>query len=196
MGDVGVEDRPERLAIAGLDRVDQPSPAPDFLADALVDQHVGVDRGADGEDEAGDAGQGQGGVEHRHDAEDQEGVHDQRDVGIDAEAAVGDEHEDDHAERSDEAGDHALVDRILAEVGADGALLDDVELHRQLARREADREVVRALDGEAAGDLRLAAEDRLVDVRRRQDLVVEDDRERLVDILLGRRGRSGARRRC
>ena len=45
------------FAIAGLDRVEQPSPAPYFLADALVDQHVGVDRGADGQDEAGDAGQ-------------------------------------------------------------------------------------------------------------------------------------------
>ena len=33
-------------------------------------------------------------------------------------------------------------------------------------------------------DLRLAAEDRLVDVRRREHLVVEDDRERLADILL------------
>ena len=43
---------------------------------------------------------------------------------------------------------------------------------------------VGALDGEVAADLRLAAEDRLVDVRRRQHLVVEDDRERLVDILL------------
>ena len=51
---------------------------------------------------------------------------------------------------ADDAGDHALVNRILAEVGADGALLDHVELHRQLARREADGEVVRALDGEAA----------------------------------------------
>ena len=185
MGHVGVEDRPERLAIAGLDRVDQPSAAPDLLADALVDQHVGVDRGTDRQDEAGDSRQGQSGVEDRHDAEDQEGVHHQRDVRVDAEPSVGHQHEDDDAERSDEAGDHALVDGILAEVGADGALLDHVELHRQLARRQADGEVVRALDRETAADLRLAAEDRLVDVRRRQDLVVEDDRERLADILLG-----------
>ena len=45
------------FVVAGLDRVDQPPPAPDLLADALVDQHVGVDRGADGQDEAGDARQ-------------------------------------------------------------------------------------------------------------------------------------------
>ena len=43
---------------------------------------------------------------------------------------------------------------------------------------------LRALHREVAGDLRPAAEDRLVDVRRRQHLVVEDDRERLADILL------------
>ena len=48
-----------------------------------------------------------------------------------------------------------------------------------------DRQLVGAFDGEIAADLRLAAEDRLVDVRRRQHLVVEDDRERLADIFLG-----------
>ena len=60
-GGVGVEDRdphpveavadggPHRLAVAQL------------LADALEHEHVGVDAHADGEDDAGDAGQGQGG---------------------------------------------------------------------------------------------------------------------------------------
>ena len=36
-----------------------------LLADALEDQHVGVDRHADGEDDAGDAGQRQRGAEVR-----------------------------------------------------------------------------------------------------------------------------------
>ena len=185
VGDVGVENGAERLAVAGLDRVDQPSPAADFLADSLVDQHVGVDRRADGQDEAGDARQGQRGVEQRHGREDQEAVHDQGDRRIDAEPSVGDEHEDDDAERPDEAGDHALVNRILAELGADGPLLDHVQFDRQLARGKRDREVVRALDREIAADLGASAQDRLIDVGRGQDLVIEDDRERLVDILLG-----------
>ena len=42
---------------AGVDGVDRRAAAAHFLADALIDQHVGVDRDADGEHDAGDAGQ-------------------------------------------------------------------------------------------------------------------------------------------
>src|SRR5438309_7189531 len=45
---------------------------------------------------------------------------------------------------------------------------------------------MRALDRKIAADLGVAAEDRLIDVRCREDLIVEDDRERLADILLRR----------
>ena len=54
---------------------------------------------------------------------------------------------------------------------------------RAPARSSTD-ELVGALDGEAAGDDARAAEDRLADVRGRDHLVVEHDRERLADILL------------
>jgi phosphatidylserine/phosphatidylglycerophosphate/cardiolipin synthase-like enzyme len=66
-----------------------------LLAYSFVDQHVGVDRRADGEHQAGDAGQGQRGhrAEQRHDAEDHQQVEDQRGAGVDPEAAVSDEHE-------------------------------------------------------------------------------------------------------
>jgi hypothetical protein len=99
---IGVENRPEGLGIAGLDGIDQPPAAPHFLSDALVDQHVGVDRGADRQDETRDSGQSQSGVEDRHDPEDQEGVHHQRDVRKHPEAAVGDEHENDNPDDRDD----------------------------------------------------------------------------------------------
>ncbi len=41
-----------------------------FLADALIDQHVGIHRDADGEHDAGDAGQRQRRIQQRQDAED------------------------------------------------------------------------------------------------------------------------------
>ena len=78
VGDVGVEDRGRGFLVARLERVEHLAAAPLLLADALVDQHVGVDRRADRQHEAGDAGQGQRGVEHRHDAEDHQRVQDQR----------------------------------------------------------------------------------------------------------------------
>ena len=42
-----------------------------LLADALVDQHVRIDRHADGEHDAGDAGQGQRRAEQHHRGEDE-----------------------------------------------------------------------------------------------------------------------------
>ena len=60
-----------------------------------------------------------------------------------------------------------------------------MQLDRQAARAERDGELVGAVDGEAAADPGGAAEDRLGDVRGRDGDVVEDDRERLVDVLLG-----------
>ena len=58
-GDIGVENGRERAAEAGVDRVDRRAAAAHFFADALVDQHVAVDRDADGQHDAGDAGQRQ-----------------------------------------------------------------------------------------------------------------------------------------
>ena len=43
-------------------------PVPSLLAHALVDQHVGVDRHAHRQHDAGDAGQRQRRAEHRQDA--------------------------------------------------------------------------------------------------------------------------------
>ena len=68
----------------------------------------------------------------------------------------------------------------------DRALLDDGQLGGQRAGAQQHGEVVGALDGEVAGDLAGAAEDRLADLRRRDHLVVEHDGERPADILLRR----------
>ena len=98
------------------------------------------------------------------------------------------------SDRADIGREFALLDRILAEAGTDGALLDDGQRRRQRAGAQQDREIVGALHGEAAGDLARAAEDRLADHRRRDHLVVEHDGERLADVLL-RRLREFARAR-
>src|SRR3546814_19973054 len=97
-------------------------------------------------------------------------------VGIEPEPAVGDEQEHDHRGRRDRRGEDARADRIGAQIGADGMLLDHLERHRQLARSPRDRQLVGAFDGETAADHRLAAHDRLVDRRRRYYLIFEDPR--------------------
>ena len=91
----------------------------------------------------------------------------------------------DHDERGAEIGGQlALLDRILAEPGADHALLDHRELGRQRAGAQQDGEVVGRLDREVARDLPASAQDRLADDRRRDHLVIEHDRERASDVLL------------
>src|SRR6202171_6441424 len=58
-GDIGIQDRRQRALETGVDRGNRVAPAAQFLADALIDQHVGVDRDADRQDDAGESVQRQ-----------------------------------------------------------------------------------------------------------------------------------------
>ncbi len=127
-------------------------------------------------------------LEHRQHAEDHGDVDRDRDIGEQPEQAVGREHEDDDERRAGISGVLARLDRILAEAGPDGALLDDGQRRRQRAGAQQDGEIVRRLNGEIPGNLPRAAEDRLADHRCRDHLVVEHDGERLADIRLRRLG--------
>ena len=71
---------------------------------------------------------------------------------------------------------------IRAEPGADRALLDDGEGGRQGAGTQQNRKIVRGFNREAARDLPLPSRDRPIDARRRDHLVIEDDREEAPDI--------------
>src|SRR5580704_5781286 len=62
-GDVGIEDGGEGAGEAGIDGIDGAAAAADLLADALIDQHVGIHRDADREHDPGDARQRQRGAQ-------------------------------------------------------------------------------------------------------------------------------------
>ena len=61
--DVGVENGPESAFVAFRNRRLRRHAGAQFLADAFVDQHVGVDRHAQRQRDGGDAGQGQRGLQ-------------------------------------------------------------------------------------------------------------------------------------
>ena len=103
-GDVGVEDRAPGALVAGVDRRLRRGAAAQLLADALVDQHVGVDRHAERQRDGGDAGQRQRGLQHRQHRHQQQQVDRQRDRRDHAEQQVVDAHEQ---RDRDEAVDHA-----------------------------------------------------------------------------------------
>ena len=155
------------------ERTDLPSGK--FFAHPLVDEDVGVHRHADGEDDAGDAGQGQGGAEHGQPGKEQEDVQHHGDVGDEPGEPVINDHEDHHHDGAEEAGRQPLVDGILAKAGADGHVLDDIDRRGQGADPQDDGQVGRLLVAETAGDLGGAAEDLFPDDRGRADHLIEDD---------------------
>ncbi len=75
-------------------------------------------------------------------------VGEQRDVGENAEQAIADNHEGDHAEETDQRRDDPGADRVRPEARADRALLDDRKLRRQRAGTQHDRQIARLLDRE------------------------------------------------
>ena len=77
-------------------------------------------------------------------------MHEQRDVGEDAEHAIGREHVDHDEDRADIGRALAGIDRILAKARTDRTFLDDRELGGQRAGAQQDGEIVRLLDREAA----------------------------------------------
>ena len=181
--DVGVDDRREALLVARGEARGHGSARAHLFLDALEDDDVGVGRHPQCEDQARDARQRQRDRDQLDQRVEVERVDAERDGRDDAEHAVEDEQE----ERDDrEAGDarlEALVERLLAERGRDLRARDQLELQRQGADLEHLRQVLRARDREAAGDLRAGrAVDAVrvlavVDERDRDELVVERDRE-------------------
>jgi hypothetical protein len=188
VGDVGIEDRGAGFVIAVLDRVHHPPPR--LCSSRMRSLMITLASTAAPTVRTKPAMPGQGQRRERsHDAENDEYVQHQREIGVEAEAAVGDEHEDEDQAGAERAGDHRAADRILAEIGADGALLDHLELHREVARAQLDGELACFLHRVVAGDGSLAAQDRLPDLGRGEHDIVEDDRERLVDVLAGDSGK-------
>src|SRR5438067_9511363 len=173
-GHVRVDDRAEGAGEAVLDGRAHGLAVAQLLADALEDEHVRVDGHAEGQDDAGDAGERQRGLEDRHHAENDHEVEQQRQNGVDPGALVVDEHRGDEGDETDERRQHALVDGVAAERRPDGALLEGIERRRQRAAAQDEREVGGALRGERALDDSLIL-NLTVDHGGGDDFLVEDD---------------------
>src|SRR5665213_3631368 len=112
---MAVENGAEGALEPSLQRRDQRAAAADFLADALIDQHVGVDRHAHGERDAGDAGKRERRSEKRQARHQDAQIEKQRDVGEDSEGAV----EHDHEQHDERHADHARQRTVGPDLGAD-----------------------------------------------------------------------------
>ena len=126
-GRVAVDNGAVGAAEAVFERRHRLAVEPGFFADALVDQDVSVHGHAEGEQDAGHAGQGEGGFQQGQDGQHHDQVHHQGDVRDPAEQAVEGAHEADDQQEAHAERDAAGADAVSAEFGTDCALLDDGE---------------------------------------------------------------------
>src|SRR5215217_5258790 len=175
---VGRDQGVERALPAPVDRGAQGLALAYLVLEPFEEHHVGVGRDADGHDQPGDAGQGQGEadqVAHDDDQADVEGGGDrQADPDDQAEAAVVEEHVQEHQAQADGPADQAGVQRVGPEGGADGGAALGVELEGQGARGD-QRGQVLGLGLGLAGDHGRAAADALVALDVGGDRWVVDD---------------------
>ena len=167
-GHVAVDNGGQAAGKAALERAVEALAAAQLLLDALGGDDVGIHAHADGEDDAGDAGQGQGeALKHREVAGDegQRGRHltGQRDAGEEAGQTVEGRHEHEDEGKGDDTGQHHGAQAVLAQTRADGGVavhaqrkgqragvdlaghFDDIFLREGIRRRAGD-------DGRAVGD--------------------------------------------
>src|SRR5436189_289090 len=186
-GEVRIDDRGERAGEALLDRRAHGFLLAQLFADALEYQYVRVDGHPQREDDAGEAGQRERGVEVRHHAEQDDEVQEERDDSVDAGALVVHDQRRDKDQESDHRRGHALANGVASERRTDRTLFELRERRRKRSAAQHEREVVGLLRREAAFDDALAG-DLTLDDRIRDDFVVEDDRHVAADVVFRQRG--------
>ena len=180
----------EALRVPLGDRCAHRSPGTHLFLDPLEDDDVRVSGHAEGQYEAGEAGQRQCDVE-----EQDRGIEERR---VDAEArdrddpeeAVEDEEEDRDEDEPGEGGSLRLVQRVLPERRRDIRAIERLEVDRKRTRLQDERDALCLADRLQARDLGSSASDpareravRVVDLREGADLAVEHDREVLRSVL-------------
>ena len=186
-GHVGIENGAEGAFVAGVDRRLRRGAIAHLFADALVDQHVGVDGHAQGERDGGDAGQRQRRLQQRQDRHQQQQVGRERQHRYHAEHHVVHAHERGDRDKAPERGTETLADVVGAEAGADGALLDDFHRRGEGPGAQQQRHVGRFGGAHAPADLHAPAADLAADHRRGDDLALaffdQQDGHALADAL-------------
>jgi hypothetical protein len=114
-GHVGVKDGGEGLVVGRIDRGPERFARRHFLAEALVNEDVGVNGHADGQDDAGDTGQGEDKIEHAHRPEEEDEIDCQGQTGDEAGQPVISENEKEGEGQAEETGADAATDGVRSE---------------------------------------------------------------------------------
>ena len=185
-GDVRVENRVESAVVALEDGGVRCQPLPQLVADALVDQYVGVDRHAQCQGDGGDAGQRQRRLQEGEQGDQEEQVGAQGDDRDEAEQHVVRDHENGDDDKAPERGVETFANVFDAKAGADGAFFDDFHRCGQRTGAQQQGDVACFAGAHAAGNLDAAAADFSADDRRGDDFALaffdEQDRHPFADV--------------
>src|SRR5262249_10676404 len=156
-----------------------------FLAHAFEDEHVGIHRHAEGENDAGNPWQGQCGPQarHRQDTHDNDEIEPQRNRRNEAREAIVYQQKHDNQAASQYCCTHPFNDRITAERRSNGTVFHNRDWRREGSLTQHDRQVTGFFRGETPRNTCLASRNRLLNNRRREDGVIEHDGHRLAHVL-------------
>ncbi len=177
-----VQNGAEGARVTSVNRAAQRFALGEFLADALVNQHVGVHRHADREHATRDPRQRERRANRTHDPEQNNDVGDERDIRRQAGNEVINQHERGHKNdavdgRMDAAANGVFAKRRINIIGR-------VNCKRRLERILQDiRQPLRLFNGETPSDLAAAAFNRGLDVRGGIQLAVQNDRHPVTNII-------------
>lgn len=118
-------------------------------------------------------------------AEHQEQVHQYGYGRENAEQAVGQNHEDDNRNQTDNRGGNAFADRIRTQTCADGSFFQNLKRGGQGARTKQQSQVIGRFQRKVAGDDAAAAGNGALNDRGRNDLVIQYDGQSFADVVFG-----------
>src|SRR5665213_1939519 len=153
----------------------------EFLADALVDQHVRIDRNTDREHQSRHAGQRERSAKRREHGHREEQIDEYRHIRNDPTHDIIKSHEDHDGEEAPDNRGGSFRYRIRAERRPDDRLLNNFYRRRQRAGFEYDLEEIRFAHVADAGDLRVAARNFAIHTRGGIHYAIEDNRHLFAD---------------
>ena len=186
-GDVRIENGGPGPLVADVDGHLGRGALAQFLADALVDQHIRINGHTNRQCHGSKAGQRQGGLQHRQHGHQHQHIHPQRNAGKNAEQHVVPAHEDRDGQHAPDHTVDAALDIVRPQARADGEFLDDLHGRSQRTSAQQQRSIVRFHGGHAARYLHAATGNLGADHRGRHHLALalleQDDGHALVDVL-------------
>src|SRR6202035_247726 len=153
----------------------------DLIAEAFINQNVGINRDSKAEDQTGDTWKREHAVEHPERANHHDAIDEKSDVRDQPDQAVIDEHENDDQREAGNAGIDSALNRVAAETGRNLPFFFD--FHRRLQRiLQNARQTTSLLLAKTPCDHGVAAIDCSLDLWRGLDDAVKHDRKTMADM--------------